>query len=90
MTRLLMRLLLALAFIGTGWGLARAQRPDPDFILSIDAPGGATTVRCVRGCKLVWSERGVNPNATPISSFEYNCTGGARCVSGQVAGWVDR
>jgi hypothetical protein len=91
MSRWLLRALLASSLIGTGWSVARAQRPEPDFEIVVAAPAGATTVRCVRGCKLVWSERGINPNAMPTASFQFNCSGSyttSDCTSGKIAGWL--
>jgi hypothetical protein len=87
--RTLMQLAFALALIGTGWVAAKAQTQmsAPAFELQVEAPGGSTTIRCVRGCKLAWVQRGVNPNSAPQSSFEYDCTAG-RCGSGLVGGWV--
>ena len=89
MKRSFWRLGLALGLLGTGWIAAKAQTSEPTFELRVDAPEGPTTVRCVRGCKLAWVERGVNPNSTPISTFEDRCTGSPRCASGLVGGWVD-
>ena len=80
---------LAVAFVIVGWAVGRGQTAKPDFELIVDAPGGETTIRCVKGCKLAWVERGVNPNATPMPSFEYACTG-SRCSSARVGGWLDR
>jgi len=85
----LWRLALALGLFGTGWIAAKAQTSEPTFELRVDAPEGSTTVRCVRGCKLAWVERGINPNSTPQRTFEYFCTGTPRCMSGLVGGWVD-
>ena len=89
MVRTLMQVALALALVGTGWIAAKAQAQVsvPDFELQVDAPAGATTIRCVRGCKLAWVQRGLNPNDAPQPSFEYECTAG-RCGSGLVGGWV--
>ena len=86
MTRLLLKVTLAFALIATGWA-AKAQVREPDFELVVEAPGGPTTIRCVRGCTLAWVERGLNPNSAPSSSFEFACSG-ARCSSFKVGGWV--
>jgi len=88
MARTALRVALALGLLGTGWVAAKAQTSGPTFELQVDAPGGETTIRCVRGCKLAWVQRGVNPNAAPQLTFEYRCTG-ARCGSGLVGGWVE-
>jgi hypothetical protein len=89
MTRTLIQATVSLALIGAGWVAAKAQNQmaAPTFELQVDAPGGATTIRCARGCKLAWVERGVNPNSTPQSSFQFNCTAD-RCGSGLVGGWL--
>jgi len=81
---------IACALIGVGWAVARAQATDPDFVVSVTAPAGETVIRCVRGCTLVWAERGINPNATPQTMFSFHCSGGGvqTCSSGRVAGWV--
>ena len=89
MRRFLLNAVIALALVATGWALARAQVSEPDFEIIVDAPGGPTTIRCVRGCALAWVERGVNPNAKPIESFDFNCSG-ARCSSFKVGGWLIR
>lgn len=85
---------LAAALVMAGWAAGRATTVAPDFELIVDAPGGETTVRCVKGCTLAWVERGVNPSATPTSTFKYACTGStgsqSRCSSGRVGGWLTR
>ena len=83
-----MRVALALGLVGAGWAAAKAQTATPTFELQVDAPGGDTTIHCVRGCKLSWVERGVNPNTTPRPDFQYGC-GAARCDSGKIGGWVE-
>lgn len=87
MTRVLVQIALGFALLGTGWIVARAQTPQPDFELVVTAPGGRTTIRCIRGCALMWTERGINPNARPTSSFEFECTA-PRCSSAKVGGWI--
>ena len=78
---------LAMILVFLGWAIGRAQTSVPVFELVVDAPGGETTIRCVRGCRLAWVERGVNPNAAPISTFTYHCTA-SRCSSARVRGWL--
>ena len=88
MRRLFVNAAVAFALIATGWIVAKAQTTSmPDFELIVDAPGGATTIRCVRGCRLAWVERGVNPNSEPVESFDFACSG-ARCSSAKVGGWL--
>ena len=89
-----MRLIIptALVMLLVGWAAGRAQGPgEPAFEIRVNAPGGETTIECVRGCTLAWVQRGVNPNALPQSTFTYSCTGAAappRCSSGRVGGWI--
>jgi hypothetical protein len=87
--RTIAKLVLALGLFAGGWALARAQSPDPDFAIEVSAPGGPTTIKCIRGCRLAWIQRGVNPNAMPTASFDFECTAG-RCASGAVGGWLTR
>jgi hypothetical protein len=42
---------IAMSFTAFGWALAHAQNTEPDFAIVVEAPGGETTIRCVRGCK---------------------------------------
>jgi hypothetical protein len=90
MTRKMLTGVVALLLVGTGWVAAKTQVTAPEFELVVEAPAGPTTIRCVRGCKLMWVERGMNPNGTPQSSFEFSCSGDAtaRCSSARVGGWI--
>ena len=88
MTRMLVMTIAALILVGLGW-LAGAAQSSPDFELRVNAPGGETTIECVRGCNLAWVERGINPNAQPIDTFTYACSAD-RCSSGRVGGWLTR
>jgi hypothetical protein len=83
------RVLITLALVGFGWAVGRAQTPDPEFTLAIDAPAGRTTVRCVRGCKLQGARDRGNPNAALMTNYWYTCSGGdvTRCGA-QVNGWL--
>ena len=63
MIRRFAHIVIALSLLGTGWAMARAQQTAPDFEIIVDSPGGQTTISCVRGCKLMWVEREINPNA---------------------------
>jgi hypothetical protein len=87
MKRMTVRLALAAGMLALGWAAGRAQPAQPDFEIVVDAPGGATSITCVRGCGLAWVERGVNPNTLPMTTFSYNCTA-ARCSSAKVGGWI--
>ena len=59
------------------------------FELIVDAPGGETTIRCVKRCHLACVERGINPKATPMPTFTYQCIGSLRCSSARVGGWLN-
>ena len=82
-------LALATAALVMGWAVGRAQTSTPDFELIVNAPGGETVIECVRGCELMWVERGPNPNSMPTAKFTYAC-GGSRCSSGRIGGWRRR
>ena len=89
MARTVVQSVLAVILIFLGWAVGRAQQTStPAFELVVDAPGGETTIKCVKGCELVWVERGVNANATPVPTFTYRCTA-PRCSSGRVGGWIN-
>lgn len=90
MRTIIVRTLVASALLGTGWVAARAQLSEPTFELVVEAPPGATTITCVRGCRLMWIERGINPNGTTMKSFEFSCRGNGveRCSSSKVGGWI--
>ena len=91
MARIVQRIIVALALIVVGWVAAKAHASQsaPDFELRVDAPEGPTTITCIRGCKLVWVERGINPNAMPQRSFDFACSAN-RCSSGLVGGWISQ
>ena len=87
MARITVYIALAVILIFFGWAVGRAQTSAPAFELLINAPGGETSVKCVRGCELAWVERGVNATARAIPTFTYQCTA-PRCSSGRVGGWI--
>ena len=91
MIRASLRIALVTALVGMGWAAGTAQTSAPDFELVVNAPSGETTIECVRGCKLAWVERGLNPNSSPMQSFTFKCSGtpDARCSSFKVGGWID-
>jgi hypothetical protein len=65
MARTVALILFAVVLVAIGWiAGVKAKSSSPDFALIVNAPGGETTVECVRGCKLAWVERGLNPNQT--------------------------
>ncbi len=89
MARKMGMVVLAFTLVVIGWLGAKAQSSSPDFELIVNAPSGETTVECVRGCKLAWVERGLNPNQTTDAKFTYGC-GAVRCSSGKIGGWLTR
>ncbi len=72
-----------------GWTVGYAQRPEPEFMIAIDAPIGETGIKCVSGCKLMGARDLGNPNASQMRVYTYGCSGGnvQRCEA-QVAGWL--
>ncbi len=87
--RSMVQIEFAVILILLGWVVGRAQTSAPAFELIVDAPGGQTTVKCVKGCGLSWVERGVNANARPMTTFTYGCTA-SHCSSGRVGGWLNQ
>ena len=90
MKRFAVQLAIAGFLVMTGWVLAKAQQSQPDFEIVVSAPAGKTTVECRRGCGLSWFERGLNPRATTMKTFDFGCTSGDRCGSGVIGGWLER
>ena len=91
MRRALLLAVFGVGLVALGWSLGHAQSSQPDFEIVVRSPGGETTVECVRGCVLVWAERGLNPNAAPQKDFWFKCGGAASppvCSSGRIGGWV--
>jgi hypothetical protein len=86
--------LVSALLLMAGWTAGRAQTSAPDFEFVVTttatATGMDTSVQCVRGCKLSWVQRGVNPNAAKLSDFDFSCKGGNPCASGVIGGWVQR
>jgi hypothetical protein len=85
------RIVTVAGLLGAGWAVGRAQPATPSFELLVNAPAGQVTVECVRGCKLAWVERGVNPAAVPMQTFSFRCSGPGveRCGSGRIGGWTE-
>lgn len=92
MIRTAIRVAIGSALIGVGWAAGHAQSSQPDFELIVNAPAGQTTVECVRGCELVWVERGINPEAKRMPTFKYGCSGPGqeRCSSARIGGWIKK
>jgi hypothetical protein len=52
------RVVAAAGLIALSWTIGNAQSRQPDFELLVNAPAGETRIECVRGCTLMWVERG--------------------------------
>jgi hypothetical protein len=75
--------------VGLGWAVGHAQRSEPEFIISIDAPVGETRVECVSGCELMGSRDLGNPNARRLKVYKFGCAGtGVQRCGASVAGWL--
>jgi hypothetical protein len=89
-----LRILFISALLLAGWTAGRAQTNSADFefIVTTTASetGMKTSVECVRGCKLSWVQRGVNPRAAQLSNFDFSCSGTKKCPSGIIGGWVQK
>ena len=79
--------ILALIILGTGWAVGYAQRPEPQFMLSIEAPMGETRIECVSGCQLIGARDVGVPSAGRMKSYTFSCTGTHRC-KGAAGGWL--
>jgi hypothetical protein len=92
MRKAILRAVIAAGLVTCGWSLGRAQTPQPDFELVVDAPAGETTLTCKRGCSLLWVERGVPATAARRQQFSFRCGGPGvdRCSSYAVGGWLKR
>lgn len=93
----LMLTMLAAGLVGLGWTAAKAQSSSPDFEFEVYAMGhggssASATIQCLRGCSLIWAERGVNPNSAPDKTFTFTCKGAGveTCDSGRIAGFLSR
>ncbi len=89
MKRSLRMITFVIGALLTGWTIGRAQSAAPDFELVVNAPGGQTSIECVRGCDLKWVERGLNPNSGLTARFTFSCSA-SECSSGRVGGWLRR
>lgn len=76
MTRIAVRLLVAVALVALGWLIGRAQSVGPQFFsLTIDSPVGSTILRC-NGCELFsWTEG----HSTAQRQFTLACGGPQTC-----------
>jgi hypothetical protein len=82
------RLVWAFMLIGLGWTAGAAERPEPEFMIAIDAPVGQTRVECISGCRLMGARDLPNRTAGTMKVYSYRCSGRnvQRCGA-QVAGW---
>ena len=82
------RVVWATMLIALGWSLGAEERPEPDFVIAIDAPVGETRIECLSGCRLMGARDLPNPNAVRMKAYSYGCGGGKvqRCGA-HVAGW---
>ncbi len=88
MRRVLIRTVVALALVLSGWLVGRAQTlAEPDFTLSLDAPGGETRVTCTKGCVLQGGRDYRNEHAGYMLTYWYKCGGTNRCAA-TVNGWL--
>jgi hypothetical protein len=87
MTRKIIQTVIAFLLVACGWAVGRAQTPAPEFTLTIDAPGGRTMVKCVRGCTLQGGQDEGNPNNRPRPQYSFECSGVTQC-SATVNGWL--
>jgi hypothetical protein len=91
MKRTLVRIMVAVGFLIAGWSAGRAQPVKADFVLLVDSPNGTTTVKCVRGCELVFGRSADNAQAARMPTFTYTCKSPeGQCSSQEIAGWVKR
>ena len=82
------RVVWAFLLIGLGWTVGSAERPEPEFMIAIDAPVGRTRVECLSGCRLMGARDLPNSNATQMKVYSYGCSGvNVQRCGAQVAGW---
>ena len=65
---------IAHILLGSGWAIGQAQRPEPEFMLSIDAPVGEARIECVSGCQLIGARDVDVPSAGRMKSYTFSCT----------------
>ena len=83
----LIRVVVAILLVGTGWTIGATQTRPGDFEVRIDAVGGTTYVECARGCRLIGSRDVLNPRAGRMLKYEFSCTGD-RCQA-TVVGFLE-
>ena len=72
-----LRVAIAAVLTGAGWaiGHAQGQTQEPDFTLRVVAPGGVTSVECVRGCTFRYTQVSVEGTKRTFQtpSFRQGC-----------------
>ena len=82
------RVVWPVMLIGLGWMVGAAERPEPEFMIAIDAPVGQTRVECLSGCRLMGARDLPNRHAGQMKVYSYGCSGrGVQRCGAQVAGW---
>jgi hypothetical protein len=87
---LVKRLSCAFLLLGLGWAIGHAQRAEPEFMISIDAPAGETRIECVSGCQLTGARDLGNPNAGRANTYRYSCSGQSQRCYAKAGGWLIR
>jgi len=82
------RVVWAFILITLGWTAGAATRPEPEFMIAIDAPAGRTRIECLSGCNLMGARDLPSVGAVPMKAYWHECSGASvqRCKA-QVAGW---
>ena len=55
MSRMPLRIIVALGLVAFGWSAGKAQTARSDFEIIVKAPAGSAEVTCVRGCSITWA-----------------------------------
>lgn len=74
MGRTAFRIALAMALVGTGWSIGKAQSNVADFEMKIDAPVGRTNIICTRGCDFKIDVGSTAGLPTPNTNFTFACS----------------
>ena len=93
------RILLGVSLLVAAWIAGRAQMPEPEFTLAIDAPeGGYISIVCIEGCVLQGARDFGIGRASP--EYRYGCfpsaaasgnrAGDTGSCKGQANGWLSR
>ena len=95
--RNVIRILAVPVLLASGWMAGRAETSAPEFTLAVDAPMGATSVVCVKGCILqATPDLGVGKASSELG---YACHSNAPAASmsapgqrcrAEINGWLTR